>query len=248
MLDQLPRPVVFAHRGASMHAPENTIAAFTLAAELGADAVELDVKLSADREAVVIHDQTVDRTTNGSGRVNELTLAELKQLDASYRFPECHGERIPTLDDVFEGVGKRVFINVELTNYSSRNDDLVTIVAEIVKKHEVQKNILFSSFLPENLRKMKLLLPDVPVGILASSGVLGVFSRSRFLLNLSPSFVHPYRSDVNQQYVEREHKRGRRVHVWTVNEEKDLTKFFEMGVDGVFTDDSLKALKLLGRK
>ncbi len=247
MLDLLPKPVVFAHRGASQFAPENTLSAFNLAADQGADAIELDVKLSADGKAVVIHDQTVDRTTDGNGRVNQLLLLDLKKLDASFRFSKYKGEKIPTLDEVFESVGKRLFINVELTNYASRNDDLVQIVAEIVKKHNIQKNILFSSFLPANLRKMHLLLPEVPVGLLASGGILGAFSRSAYFVRLSPSIIHPYLIDVNQRYMEIERERGRRVHVWTVNEETDLKRLFALGVDGIFTDDPQKALRILGR-
>ena len=248
MLDLLPTPAVFAHRGASHYAPENTIAAFELAVQQGADAIELDVKLSADRKAVVIHDQTVDRTTNGRGQVNQLPLEELKKLDAGYRFAAYKGEKIPTLDEVFESAAKRVFINVELTNYASRNDDLVSIVAEIVKKHNIQSNILFSSFIPINLQKARALLPEVPVGLLASRGLLGALSRSAYFIKLSPEIIHPYLTDVNQRFLETERKRGRRVHVWTVNEEADMKRLFEMGVGGVFTDDPLKALRILERK
>jgi glycerophosphoryl diester phosphodiesterase len=137
--------MVFAHRGASKYAPENTIAAFQLAVEQCADAIELDAKLSADGKVVVIHDQTVDRTTNGTGRVNKLTLSELKELDAGSFFDrKFAAERIPTLDEVFESVGKRIFINVELTNYASRNDELIPLVVEIVKRHGIHKNVLFS--------------------------------------------------------------------------------------------------------
>src|SRR5512134_684431 len=106
MLGEFPRPMLFAHRGASAHAPENTVAAFELAVRQFKNlppAVELDVKLSADKQVVVIHDQTVDRTTGSKGRVNQLTLAELKTLDAGSFFgPSFQGERIPTLSDVFE--------------------------------------------------------------------------------------------------------------------------------------------------
>ena len=117
MLEALPRPVIFAHRGASAHAPENTIAAFELALAQQADAIELDVKLSSDGYVVVHHDDTVDRTTNGNGRIKDLSLAQLRSLDAGSFFAEkFRGEKIPTLEDVFEAVGKRTFINVELTN------------------------------------------------------------------------------------------------------------------------------------
>ena len=118
MIESLPQPVIFAHRGAAVYAPENTLAAFELALTQGADAIELDVKLSAEGCAVVIHDDTVDRTTNGAGRVKNLTLADLRSLDAGSAFSEKYsGEKIPLLEEVFEAVGGRALINVELTNY-----------------------------------------------------------------------------------------------------------------------------------
>jgi len=248
LLENLLKPVVFAHRGASQYAPENTIAAFDLAVSQGADAIELDVKLSADGKAVVIHDQTVDRTTDGSGRVDHIKLQDLKKLNAQYRFDTYTGERIPTLDEVFESVGKRIFINVELTNYATRNDDLVPVVAEIVKRHQLSKEVLFSSFVPGNLKKIKTLLPGVPVALLASQGILGITSRSALFTQLSPKIIHPYVEDVNQRYMNIERKRGRRVHVWTVNEEIDLRRLIALGVDGFFTDDPVKALRILERK
>jgi glycerophosphoryl diester phosphodiesterase len=108
MYSNLPRPTIFAHRGASAYAPENTLAAFELAIHQKADAIELDVKLSSDDQVVVIHDQTVDRTTNGTGRVNDLPLAALLELDAGSHFDIAYkGESIPTLSQVFETVGRK---------------------------------------------------------------------------------------------------------------------------------------------
>ncbi len=248
MLEDLLKPVVFAHRGASQYAPENTIAAFELAVTQGADAIELDVKLSVDGQAVVIHDQTVDRTTDGSGRVNKMTLQDLKKLDAHYRFTQYAGEGIPTLDEVFESVGKRIFVNVELTNYASQNDDLVPVVAEVVKRHEMQKKVLFSSFAPVNLKRMKILLPEVPVALLASQGLLGAAARSALFIRLSPAIIHPYLTDVSQRFMGTECKRDRRVHVWTVNEEADIRRLRALGVDGFFTDDPLNTLRIMERK
>src|SRR6266508_4216831 len=147
MLESLPRPVIFAHRGASAHAPENTLAAFELALAQQADGIELDVKLSSDGQVVVCHDSTVDRTTDGKGRIKDLPLAELKKLDAGSFFSEkFHGEKIPTLEEVFESVGKRTFINVELTNYNSPRDQLVETVCMLVKKCGLQQRVMFSSF------------------------------------------------------------------------------------------------------
>ncbi|HBY09528.1 MAG TPA: glycerophosphodiester phosphodiesterase, partial [Chloroflexi bacterium] len=119
----LPRPAIFAHRGASAYAPENTLAAFKLAVDQGADAIELDAKLCADGQIIVIHDQTVERTSNGAGKVADLPLSALQELDAGSWFGlEFKGEPIPTLDEVFEAVGQKIFINIELTNYASPRD------------------------------------------------------------------------------------------------------------------------------
>ena len=104
----LSRPAIIAHRGDKTHAPENTMAAFKMAAENGADAIEFDVKLTADGRVIVLHDQTVNRTTNGTGRISQLPFAAVRELDAGAWFSEkFRGERIPTLDEVFETVGKR---------------------------------------------------------------------------------------------------------------------------------------------
>ena len=125
MLESLTKPTIFAHRGASAHAPENTLASFELAVTQGAEAIELDAKLTADGQIVVFHDQTVNRTTNGSGKVLELPLAALKELDAGHWFDTSfQGITIPTLEEVFEAVGRKIFINVELTNYASPGDQL----------------------------------------------------------------------------------------------------------------------------
>jgi glycerophosphoryl diester phosphodiesterase len=147
MLETLHRPTIFAHRGASAHAPENTLAAFELALAQGADGIELDAKLSADEHVVVIHDATVDRTTDRHGRVKDMSLAELRSLDAGRFFAEKYrGEKIPTLEEVFEGVGKSTFVNVELTNYDTPGDHLVEYVCVQVKKFGLQKQVMFSSF------------------------------------------------------------------------------------------------------
>src|SRR3990170_7761080 len=129
------RPLIFAHRGASAYAPENTLAAFRLALDQGADGIELDAKLSADGEIVVIHDQTVDRTTPRKGRVDQLTLSELRKLDAgSWKGDVFSGEKIPALAEVFSAVGGKLKINVELTNYSSPQDGLANKVLALVRE------------------------------------------------------------------------------------------------------------------
>jgi glycerophosphoryl diester phosphodiesterase len=245
MLNTLPQPVIFAHRGASAHAPENTLAAFELALAQQADAIELDVKLSSDGQVVVIHDATVDRTTNGKGRVRDLPLADLKKLDAGSFFSEQFtGEKIPTLDEVFESVGKRTFINVELTNYNTPGDMLVETVCMLVKKHNMQKRVLFSSFFASNLSKARSYLPGVPRGLLALDGLLGVWARSFGFVFGKYDALHPHLNDMSQQQSLRVHRLNRRVHVWTVNSEADMRRLFNWGVDGIFTDDPRLALSV----
>jgi glycerophosphoryl diester phosphodiesterase len=245
MLESLARPVIFAHRGASAYAPENTIAAFELALAQQADAIELDVKLSADGYVIVHHDATVDRTTNGKGRVKDLTLDELKKLDAGSFFSETFkGQTVPTLEEVFEAVGMHTFINVELTNYNTPRDHLVETVCMLVKKHEMQKHVIFSSFLASNLSKARRFLPDVPRGLLALNGWLGAWARSFGFVFGKYQALHPYLSDMTQQQVSRVHRLNRRIHVWTVNKQEDMRRLFHWGVDGIFTDDPQLAVQV----
>jgi glycerophosphoryl diester phosphodiesterase len=249
MLNTLPQPVIFAHRGASTHAPENTLAAFELAIEQGADGIELDVKLSADGHVIVIHDATVDRTTGAHGRVKDMSLAELRSLDAGNFFgARFQGEKIPTLEEVFETVGKKTFINVELTNYNAPRDHLVESVCLLVKKFGMQKRVLFSSFLPGNLANARSYLPEVPTGLLALSGVLGLWSRSFGFAFGRYDALHPDLKNATQQQVYFAHRLQKRIHVWTVNDETDLRRLFKWGVDGVFTDDPQLALRIRGEK
>lgn len=246
-LAQFQRPVLFAHRGASAHAPENTLAAFRLAVEHGADAVELDAKLCASGEIVVLHDQTVDRTCDGRGDVRNLSLADLRRMDAGGKFDaRFAGERIPTLAEVLEEVGGRLYVNIELTNYASGGDGLAEKAAGLVQRMGLQERVLFSSFNPLNLGRVRRLLPHTPAALLAlpsgfaSAVALGMVGRW-----FSPQIIHPYFSAVDGPRVAREHARGRRVHAWTVNEPADLRRMFAAGVDGVFTDDPRLARSLL---
>jgi glycerophosphoryl diester phosphodiesterase len=245
MLTSLSQPVIFAHRGASAHAPENTLAAFELALAQNADAIELDVKLSADGQVVVIHDATVDRTTDGHGRVKDLTFSQLRALDAGSFFSENdRGEKIPTLHEVFEAVGKRTLINVELTNYTTRGDALVETVCSLVKKCGLQKHVMFSSFFASNLSKARAYLPEVPRGLLALNGFLGAWARS-FGFNFGRyQALHPYLTDVTPQQVRRVHRLNRRIHVWTVNAAEDMRRLFRWGVDAIFTDDPQLAVQV----
>ena len=247
MLETLLRPTIFAHRGASAHAPENTLAAFELALAQGADGIELDAKLSADGHVVIIHDATVDRTTDRQGRVKDMSLAELRSLDAGGFFADQYrGEKVPTLEEVFEALGKRMFVNVELTNYNTPGDYLVESVCMLVKKCGLQKQVLFSSFFASNLSKARRLLPEVPRGLLAFNGLLGAWARSFGFAFGRYQALHPNLKDVTPQQVQRVHRLKRRVHVWTVNTAEDMRRLFNWDVDAIFTDDPQLAVQVRG--
>lgn len=235
-------PVIFAHRGASAYAPENTIAAFRLAIEQGADAIELDAKLSQDGSVMVIHDQTVDRTTTGSGRVNEMTAFELTRLDAGSYFDWAfRRETIPLLDEVFSAFGTETTINVELTNYASPRDTLPQKVAELVRLHHLQERVLFSSFNPYALVKIRGLLPECPIGLLSFQGFKGAWSRTWLGRLLNYDSLHPEVSDVSEGLVKTAHKHQKAVYVYTVNDRQVMQELFDLQVDGLFTDDPLLA-------
>jgi len=248
MFENFPNPVLFAHRGASAHAPENTLPAFELALQQGADGVELDVKLTSDGHVIVMHDPTVDRTTDGHGCVRDLSLADFRKLDAGGWHSEAYrGTKVPTLDEVFGTIGKRCVINVELTNYTTPRDALVEKVCALVERHTLQDRILFSSFFAGNLKKAAALLPSVPRGLLALDGWKGAWARSFGFMFGDYQAMHPYITDVNAPQVSRVHQLKRRIHVWTANSVEEVTRLKNWGVDGIFTDDPQTAVRALGR-
>lgn len=246
MFSYLPRPSIFAHRGSKAHAPENTLAAFELAISHKADAIELDVKLCADRHVVVMHDNTVDRTTDGTGQVRKLTLAALKELDAGSHFDVAfRGEPIPTLEEVLEAVGRRIPINIELTNYASPGDTLPDKVAQLVTRHGLERQVMFSSFNPLALVRARRLLPKVPIGLLGLDGLAGAWTRTRLADLIPHEALHPWVGNVGETLVKWTHSRGRRLHVYTVNDPEQMSDLYAWGADGIFTDDPLLARETL---
>jgi glycerophosphoryl diester phosphodiesterase len=232
-------PLICAHRGASAHAPENTIASFELAIQQRADVIELDAKLTGDEHVVVIHDSTVDRTTNGTGLVGDFSLTELKELDASHHFsPKFKGEPVPTLDEVLETIGTRTLINIELTNYRTPFDSLPVKVAQLVKHHGLENNLLVSSFNPITLRRFHPLSPSIPIGLLVKPGLIGNLTGS-ILGNLMISYqsFHPEKSLVTQDLIKKSHSKGCRVYSFTINTVSEIKRLLTLKVDGIITDD-----------
>ena len=228
-------PKIIAHRGASAHAPENTIAAFQLALEQGADGIELDVMLSKDGHLVVIHDDTVDRTTGGKGYVRDMNLEELKSLDAG------EGQSIPTLDEVFEEFGGRLIINVELKNYTSVFDGLPIETAKLVKKHQLGESVIVSSFNPFNLPRFHARMPEVDLGLLTQPNTAKKWVWRLFKYDA----LHPHFSDVDQVLIAALHSRNRKVNVWTVDEPSEIQRLAALEVDSIITNDPKAAREVL---
>ena len=232
------RPLNIGHRGAMASAPQNTLAAFRKAAEVGADGVELDVHLSRDGAVVVMHDFVVDRTTDGTGRVAQKTLAELKALDAGGKFsPEFAGERIPTLSKVFDVLEGKLLVNVELKAPDrSRDTSLVAPVLEVVRKHGMDRRVLFSSFNSHVLHAMKQLAPDIPIGLLYAPDS-PMYARRAWLDPFEPHEArNPHYSLLTGPIVRWYHRRGLRVNTWTVNEPDEMRRLIEAGVDAIITN------------
>ena len=233
----LDRPLNFAHRGACHGAPENTLAAFLLAIELGADGIELDVQLSRDGEIVVIHDFFLETTTDGAGPVRQRTLAELKELDAGGWFdPACVGKRIPTLQEVIDAVGHRLLLNIELKTRSWRDDGLAGAVVQAIEDNHLLASTIVSSFNPLALRRIKRLHSGIAIGLLYAPDLPLLLRRpwARYLLKLDA--VHPHHSQVDARYVQWAGKRNYGVHTWTVDDAGRMRQLAQQGVDIIITN------------
>jgi len=233
----LDRPLNLAHRGASHEAPANTLAAFLLAQELGADGVELDVQLTRDGEMVVIHDLTVDSTTDGRGPVRAKTLAELKALDAGSWFDaDFAGQRIPTLQEVVDAVGRSLLINIELKTEGARDDGLARAVVRLVEENHLEDRVVISSFNPLAVWRVRRLNPWIPVGMLYCEGLPFFLARPWLRHLVRPDALHPEWKMVDAGYVRWARKRGYRVHTWTVDDPGRMQQLAEAGVDIIITN------------
>lgn len=228
--------LIFGHRGASAYAPMNTIPAFELAAEQGADGIELDVHLTSDGELVIIHDSTVDHTTDGEGIVTEKSLAELKELDAGTWFSdEFSGVRIPTLGEVFEAVGEKLIINVEIKTLSRDGDGTEQAVAACIQNYDMIQSVIISSFNPYVLKRFRRLIPQVPLGYLLAPSTLT--DESHVILPPSEyEALHLYHAMIDEQLLAFAQDHNLIINSWTVNEIDIALNLKSLGVRGVMSD------------
>ncbi|WP_287129803.1 glycerophosphodiester phosphodiesterase family protein [Candidatus Cyanaurora vandensis] len=239
---RLGRPLVLGHRGAMGHAPENTLLGFEVALALGAAAVELDVQLAADG-VVVIHDETVDRTTNGRGAVGDLTVAQLQTLDAGSHFkPEFAGAVIPTLEEVLVWAKDRLPVVIEL-KFTARIERLTQACLEVVDRLEMSSKVVFISFDHQALWEIKQQRPTWETGILYVGRVMDPagLARSAQADGLMPNFHY-----LTPDLVHQAHQAGLWVSTWTPNTELELQRTIALGVDMMATNYPARLRALLG--
>jgi len=211
---------IFGHRGAPGYPRhgENTIASFNKALQAGAGGLEFDVRRCGDRRIVVIHDDTIDRTTNGKGRVADLSYDQLKVFDAGF------GEPVPLLSDVLDRFGARCLLNIELKDAGIAPD-----VKKLVLERRLAEHVIVSAF---EWAELPGLAPEIPIALLAS--------RPENLLiaarELGAAAIHPRKDIVTPSLIAAAREAQFRIHVWTVNEPAEMSRFRQLGVDGIFTD------------
>jgi glycerophosphoryl diester phosphodiesterase len=216
----------FGHRGAGGHEPENTVRSVRRALALGADGIEVDVHFT-DSQLVVIHDDTLERTTNGHGRVAEKPFDYLRSLDAGL------GEKIPTLAEIFDAVNRRAVINVELKGPHTAAPVTALIEDYVKQRGWSYSDFLVSSFDHAQIREVKQLCPEIRIGALIEKTPRGLAKSAEAMDACS---VHASKNCVTPELVADAHRRGLKIFVFTVNESKDIARMQALGVDGVFTD------------
>jgi glycerophosphoryl diester phosphodiesterase len=242
--------LVIAHRGCSGIAPENTMAAFRLAAEAGADMVELDVRETADGALAVIHDRRLQRTTDGRGSVRRKTRGDLALLDAGAWFARRYaGERVPFLGDVLETLPRSLGVNVEVKTDGDPawRRRLAPALVEVLRRHGHGRTVLVSSFNHALLRRLHALDPLLPTGALAMPVRDAGRKPSSQARRLAVSVFVCSRSLLRKRFVVDAHEHGLQLFVYGVNTARHLARARRFGVDGVITNYPGRMLRLLGR-
>ncbi|MFV8376965.1 glycerophosphodiester phosphodiesterase [Flavobacterium sp. LB1P71] len=225
------------HRGVKGYEPENTLVSFQKALDMQVDGIELDVHLSVDDELMVIHDETIDRTTNGKGFVNKLSLRELK----AFRIDDKHDPRllaelaqqIPTLKEVFDLVNQNCFINIELKSYETAEKVVALIEKYVVKKQWKYDRFLVSSFDWNALQQVAFLNDKIPIGVLTETNLDLAQAFAKFIQAKS---IHPHFHLLTKENTAQMQEKGLQVFPWTINEIEDIQKIKAFNVNGIITD------------
>lgn len=231
-------PLLLGHRGWSAKYPENTLKSFTAALEIGLDGLEFDVQLSKDGVPVILHDETLNRTTDGGGKVSDWSYSELVKLNAAARWPELQRTPIPRLSTVLDEVlrvNPRGLYNIEIKVYNDAWRDLVNTVVRTVRNHPLAEHIVFSSFHHECLTYLRYCNADAKIGLLYEDQVDEPWLQVREINGYS---VHLNYQVTSLELIRACHAQGTYVGVWTVDEAKDLAKFYHYGADMVISNQA----------
>jgi glycerophosphoryl diester phosphodiesterase len=234
---------IIAHRGASSKLPENTLIAFKQAQKDGADGIELDIHLTKDKVPVVIHDETVDRTTDGYGFVKDYTVSDLKRLSAGrWKGWKFRKAEIPTFVEVLEWIkNTNLTLVIELKNNLFPYKGMEKMAIELIEKYEMVDRTIFSSFNHDSLMIVKKLNKDAETAPLYSKPIQ---DPARYAKSIGASGVHPYFRITNKHLVQSLHADGIKIRPYTVNSPTFMTHLFNWGADGLITDDPAVAVKL----
>lgn len=220
------KPIIIAHRGASKAEPENTMAAFARAVELGADAIELDVQLSLDKKIVIMHDRTVNRTTNGKGKIKDLDSSKITQLDAG------GGQSPPFLDEVLDMFRDKCLIVIETKNYSSPRNGIEAQVANLVKEKGMQDQVMFGSFLPWSGKKFRKIIPDAVCCGFYLTGLRWIFLPWRKYY----SCMGPHDDNLSRKTIGKIQMEGKLVNTWVVDDNAEKARLAKIGVNMITTN------------
>lgn len=236
---------IWAHRGASRDAPENTLPAFERAVEQGADGVEFDVQLTADGAVVVIHDETLERTTDGNGAVAATTLDALRRLDASGGRDGFAGARVPTLEEVLDLFAPtRLVVNIELKNSVEPYPGMEEKVLAAIEARAMDDRVVLSTFSQDSLRHLQRLGTTIERALVYSGPLVRPWRLAR---ELGAAAIHPSARFVwGAGFVRRVQAEGLRLRPWVVNDPRQLARMSRWGVDAVFTDEPQR-VRALGR-
>ncbi len=238
------KPLVIAHRGDSKNAPENTLASFKKALEMGVDGIEFDVQLTKDGQLVVIHDERVDRTTDGIGYVKDFTLKELKMLDAGLKFDKKFaGEKIPTLFEVFELVKyKKLILNIEIKSGIVLYPGIEEKLIKMINEYHFENRVVISSFNHYSLRDIKKMAPEFKIGLLYQSGLVEPW---HIATRMKAYSLHPFYFNIIPELVNGCKKNNIKLFPWTVDKKEDMEMIVKESVDAIITNDPQTLINLL---
>ncbi|RLL41122.1 glycerophosphodiester phosphodiesterase [Oceanobacillus piezotolerans] len=229
-----------AHRGASGHAPENTMSAFHKGVEMKADYIEIDVQMTKDGELVVIHDTTVDRTTNGTGDVGDLTFEEIRELDAGSWFGEGYaGEKVPTFEEILDTFRGKVGILIELKApelYPGIEEKVADALTERNMERPNNDKIIIQSFNHESMKISKELLPSIPHGVLAGMSWADVTEEQLAEFATYADYFNPNMNIVTHELVSNVHEAGMKIFAYTSRTQEQADRLFQLNVDGIVSD------------